>query len=130
MRFLAQRFPSLDAVDILFVKLEGIAESHVAVLKMPMTEAARRLAEMQPALARLSQFRLLHFPLCVVPRAPWPQVWNTFDPMKVGFPEAWRMDPDGKAALVGAAAAGKEGFYALRSDAPGRSRRKEKGGRQ
>jgi len=86
LRFLRERFPLLDSVDFLFVEFEGFAERYAAVLKITMTEAAAWLAEHRGLLAGFRQFRLLHFPLCVVPRGLWPHVWNTLDPIKVDFP--------------------------------------------
>jgi molybdenum cofactor biosynthesis enzyme MoaA len=88
LRFLGERFPMLDSLDFLFVELEGFAERYAAVLKMPMREAALRIAENLPILRRFRQFRLLHFPLCAVSRELWPYVWNTLDPLKVEFPPA------------------------------------------
>lgn len=83
--FLRSRFPELDSVDFLFVELEGFAERHAAALKMPMAQAARLVDRHRTLLSGFRQFRLLHFPLCVVPRRLWPHVWNTLDPMKVEY---------------------------------------------
>ena len=84
--FLGARFPALDALELLFVEIEGHAEAHWKELRVTMRECVRRIDRLFPALSRLRDFRLLHFPLCVVPRRLWPKIWNTLDPIKVCFP--------------------------------------------
>lgn len=88
--FLSCRFPKLDGLELLFVEIEGNAEKHWKALKLSMTECARELELRLPKLERFKGFKLLHFPLCVVPRRLWPMVWNTLDPKKVSFPAPCR----------------------------------------
>jgi pyruvate-formate lyase-activating enzyme len=81
--FLRRRFPELASLDLLFVEMEGFAEKYDAQVRLSMTECARQLEREYGALKKFRQFKLLHFPLCVVPRRLWPFVWNTLDPRKV-----------------------------------------------
>jgi len=81
--FLLNRFPGFASLELLFVEMEGFAEKYLGRLAISMTECARRLDREYAALRRFKRLRLLHFPLCVVPRRLWPYVWNSLDPKKV-----------------------------------------------
>ena len=48
-----------------------------------MTECSHLIDREFHVLKRFQQFRLFHFPLCVMPQRLWPHVWNTLDPIKV-----------------------------------------------
>jgi len=85
--FLAREFPHIDSLDLLFVELEGFAERYRDRLVFLMSECGRALEALLPRFGRFRQVRLLHFPLCVLPTALWPYVWNTLDPIKVAWTE-------------------------------------------
>jgi molybdenum cofactor biosynthesis enzyme MoaA len=85
VEFLAREFPDIDSLDLLFVELEGFAEKYGDRLMMTMSECGRALEPLAPLLSKFRQARLLHFPLCTLPTALWPFVWNTLDPIKVSW---------------------------------------------
>lgn len=83
--FLQVRYPALDLLELLFIEYEGFALENFANLKMSMRECGITLAKLSPELAKLREFRLLHFPLCVLPKQLWPNTWRTLDPIKIVF---------------------------------------------
>lgn len=85
IRFLLERFPPFDTLDLLFVELEGFAGKYARQLFMPMRDCAQAVAAEARTLSRFKQWRMLHFALCAVPETLWPHVWNTLDPIKVAW---------------------------------------------
>ncbi|MDD5657380.1 MAG: radical SAM protein [Elusimicrobia bacterium] len=97
LEFLPRRFPALDAVELLFVEIEGHAERNWKDIRLSLSRCARELGALRDLLARLPEPRLLHFPLCILPPDLRPYARRTLDPIKVDFPPACgkcRLRPD------------------------------------
>ncbi|MCX5783303.1 MAG: radical SAM protein [Elusimicrobia bacterium] len=83
LEFIAEKFPLMYDIEILFVEYEGFAEQNIKALKIPITQCAKELGKLYPVLKKFNNFKLLHFPLCVIPKKLWPYAWLTLDPIKL-----------------------------------------------
>ena len=84
--FLPEKFRGIDGVELLFVEYEGHARQNFKALKLSLSDCGKKLGKLEPKLRGLPEFKLLHFPLCVLPKKLWPNAWRTLDPIKVVFP--------------------------------------------
>ena len=83
--FMKGRYGMLDCVEFIFPEFEGIAEKNLSSLKIGMKECGSMLAGYINDFEAFKDFRLLHFPFCVLPRRLWPRTWVTLDPIKIVY---------------------------------------------
>ncbi|MFH1724379.1 MAG: radical SAM protein [Elusimicrobiota bacterium] len=80
---LLRRLAGIDRLELVFMEMEGRAELNIGVLGLRMGECAAALDSMYGVLRRFREFRLYHFPLCVLPERLRAHAWSTLDPAKV-----------------------------------------------
>jgi len=68
LRLLLEKFPDTTRYTVVAIhyEIEGISEKNQRLLALKLKEAAKALSEGKGLISRFSDFRLYHFPLCVL----------------------------------------------------------------
>lgn len=74
-----------DRVCLVHFEVEGQAEKNFSALKLSLTECVASLLPHLPLLRRFPEFRLYHFPLCVLPPSLQPYAWKTLPQKDIRF---------------------------------------------
>ena len=87
INFIKKRFSGIDRVVLIFMEMEGLAEKNFKVVGLSYKELkpyfnSVKIKEWKEG---LSDFRLYHFPLCVLEPELWQYAWRTLRVEEVSF---------------------------------------------
>ncbi|MCX5712958.1 MAG: radical SAM protein [Candidatus Omnitrophica bacterium] len=85
IKFISANFPSADRLVVIFFEIEGHAKNNLKALKIRYTQVIPQLNKVYGLAVKLPDFRLYHFPLCVVPEKFYSRVWRTLPEHGVAF---------------------------------------------
>lgn len=85
LSFIANNFPDVDRVIIIFMEYEGQAQKNLDVLKLKYSELSKKLLVIQNFKSKLKNIRLYHFPLCVLDKSLWADTWRTLPAYELMF---------------------------------------------
>jgi pyruvate-formate lyase-activating enzyme len=87
--FLLKNFPDTAAyrVTAIHYEIEGMSLANHRKVALPLSVSAAKLGACLPLIKRFRDFRLYHFPLCVVRRELRPLCWITLPPEDRLYPE-------------------------------------------
>lgn len=88
LRFLLENFPDTSAyrVTAIHYEIEGMSLANHKKVALRLTDSARKLGACLPLIRKFKDFRLYHFPLCLVRRELRPLCWITLPPEDRVYP--------------------------------------------
>ena len=85
--FLAKEFLDVDRVVLIFFEIEGMASSNFRILKLRYNDFRPYINGTIKKLKFFKEFRLYHFPLCVLGKELFPYMWRTLPSSEVSYLE-------------------------------------------
>lgn len=85
VKFISKEFPGANRVVLIFPELEGVAKKRKKEVAISYSEILPILLKINRYAKKIKDFRLYHFPLCLVSQDLWPYVWRTLPPEEVTF---------------------------------------------
>lgn len=85
LEFILKNFPAVDRVVLIFWEPEAQAVKNIDKIGVTYTEVVPEINKALPLVNRFKDIRFYHFPLCVIPEAFWPYVWNTLPEHEITF---------------------------------------------
>lgn len=83
--FLAKQYPQLDRVVVIFPEMEEQALKNSRLVRVSYRQVRPFLEKCLPLFPLFNDFRLYHFPLCVLSRKMWPYIWRTLPAKELVF---------------------------------------------
>ncbi|MBI3297865.1 MAG: radical SAM protein [Elusimicrobia bacterium] len=92
LAFLLSEFPDTAAyrLTLVYFESEGQATKNLEHIKISLSDCAARVAAAAALIARFSEARLYHFPLCVLPPGLWPLAWRALPSYEIRHVSACR----------------------------------------
>lgn len=87
IKFIKTNFPDVDRVVLLFMELEGVAIRNFNTVKLSYKQLAPYINRIYNQIENFADFRLYHFPLCVLPVKFFPYTWRTLPSFEIDFPK-------------------------------------------
>ena len=87
LEFVLETFPDtrLYRLSLIHFEMEGQAEKNFERIGLSLADCVARVELSLPALLRFGDFRLYHFPLCVLPQALRSRAWRTLPKSDIRF---------------------------------------------
>lgn len=86
LSFISAKFPGADSLVLLFMEIEGEAEKNIKEVGITYTDFKGCFVKIEELIPKFKEFRLYHFPLCVVNKRFWKYVWITLPQEEVAYP--------------------------------------------
>ena len=85
LKLIKEKFFDVDRIVLIFLEFEGLAEFNKNIVGITYQEIQPVLWQIKEYFKIFKDFRLYHFPLCVVPSNFWPYCWRTLPKKEVIF---------------------------------------------
>ena len=85
LKMIADEFPSADRAVVIFLEVEGQAADNFKTVGLKYADYQPYFKNLEPFVDKFREFRLYHFPLCVLPQKLWPYAWRTLPLHEVAY---------------------------------------------
>jgi len=86
--FIKENYPGADRVVLLFLEIEGAAQENIEKVGITYSRLGKGLPGLGNIIPAFKEFRLYHFPLCVINKSFWKYVWATLPEKEIVFPSS------------------------------------------
>lgn len=88
LSFIKENYPGADRIVLLFLEIEGAAQENISKVGLTYSKLGKSLPGLSSIIPAFREFRLYHFPLCVINKVFWKYVWATLPEQEIIFPSA------------------------------------------